>query len=52
MAKHETKKPFLVSRHEGVQCPILASLKVVLVDVSQREARKEKEGPEVVAGET
>jgi predicted PurR-regulated permease PerM len=32
--------------------PILASLKVVLVDVSQREARKEKEGPEVVAGET
>ena len=32
--------------------PILATLKVLLVDVSEREARKEKEGPEVVAGET
>src|SRR5690348_2895214 len=32
--------------------PILATLKVLLVDVSEREARKEKEGPEVVAAQT
>ena len=30
--------------------PILATLKVVLVDLSQRQAREEDEGPEVVAG--
>ena len=30
--------------------PILATLKCVLVDLSQREARKENEGPEIVPG--
>src|SRR3954451_2329960 len=31
--------------------PILATLKVVLVDLSRRQAEREDEGPEVVAGE-
>ena len=32
--------------------PILATLKVVLVDLSRRQAREEEEGPELVAGVT
>jgi predicted PurR-regulated permease PerM len=32
--------------------PILATLKVVLVDLSHRHAREEGESPEVIAGET
>jgi len=30
--------------------PILATLKCVLVDLSQQQARREQEGPEVVSG--